>query len=98
MAAEYERFHESPDLYCDTCSPGVSGRVALSVRSTIRNPIYVFFDLAIAGLVLYVNKPRLLLLLLILVPLQIFRARQESRVLEEKFGEEYRRYKAATWF
>jgi protein-S-isoprenylcysteine O-methyltransferase Ste14 len=49
-------------------------------------------------LILYVKKPRLLLLLMILVPLQIFRARQESRVLEEKSGEEYRRYKAATWF
>jgi protein-S-isoprenylcysteine O-methyltransferase Ste14 len=85
-------------MYCDNCSPGGSGRVALSVRSTIRNPIYVFSELAIAGLILYVKKPRLLLLLMILVPLQIFRARQESRVLEEKSGEEYRRYKAATWF
>jgi protein-S-isoprenylcysteine O-methyltransferase Ste14 len=38
---------------------------------------------------------------LLLVPvliLQIIRARAESRVLEEHFGDEYRRYRASTWF
>jgi protein-S-isoprenylcysteine O-methyltransferase Ste14 len=38
------------------------------------------------------------LLLCVLVPLQIFRARKEEQVLHEAFGEEYARYKAATWF
>jgi protein-S-isoprenylcysteine O-methyltransferase Ste14 len=34
----------------------------------------------------------------IVIPVQIIRARQESKVLEEKFGDEYRHYKQSTWF
>jgi protein-S-isoprenylcysteine O-methyltransferase Ste14 len=34
----------------------------------------------------------------VLIPMQIVRARKEARVLEEKFGEEYRAYRARTWF
>jgi protein-S-isoprenylcysteine O-methyltransferase Ste14 len=33
-----------------------------------------------------------------LIPVQMMRARSEAKVLEEKFGEEYRRYRAGTWF
>jgi protein-S-isoprenylcysteine O-methyltransferase Ste14 len=32
------------------------------------------------------------------IPVQVFRARKEARVLSEAFGEEYARYKAKTWF
>jgi protein-S-isoprenylcysteine O-methyltransferase Ste14 len=39
-----------------------------------------------------------LLALLVIIPVQILRARRESRVLEEKFGEEYREYRRRTWF
>jgi protein-S-isoprenylcysteine O-methyltransferase Ste14 len=31
-------------------------------------------------------------------PIQVLRARKESKVLEEKFGDEYRQYKRSTWF
>ncbi len=37
-------------------------------------------------------------LLGIIIVLQTIRARQESRVLEEKFGDEYREYRKKTWF
>jgi protein-S-isoprenylcysteine O-methyltransferase Ste14 len=37
-------------------------------------------------------------LLVIVTPMQIVRARKESQVLEEKFGDEYRQYKQRTWF
>jgi protein-S-isoprenylcysteine O-methyltransferase Ste14 len=39
-----------------------------------------------------------LLLFVVLIPLQIQRARTESKVLERAFGDEYRAYKARTWF
>jgi len=34
----------------------------------------------------------------VLIPIQIWRAGKESKVLEEKFGDEYRKYRAQTWF
>jgi protein-S-isoprenylcysteine O-methyltransferase Ste14 len=71
--------------------------VTHGLYSRIRNPIYVFGGLAIAGFFLFWD-PRFLLIFLILVPMQIYRARQEEKVLAEKFGEEYVRYKQQTWF
>ena len=37
-------------------------------------------------------------LFVVLIPLQIWRAGKESAVLEAAFGDEYRKYKAGTWF
>jgi protein-S-isoprenylcysteine O-methyltransferase Ste14 len=68
------------------------------VYSRIRNPIYVFGGLMLAAVVVYVGRPVLLLLGVVLIPMQIIRARKESRVLEDAFGDEYRAYKAQTWF
>jgi len=72
--------------------------VSDGIYSKIRSPIYVFSALPIFGFLLALQKPLLFFLLAILIPLQIIRARQESKVLEEKFGEEYRKYKQSTWF
>jgi protein-S-isoprenylcysteine O-methyltransferase Ste14 len=71
--------------------------VTTGIYSRIRNPIYVFGGLIIAGVALYF-RPVFLLLFIVLIPLQIVRARREEKVLAEKFGEEYQRYKAKTWF
>ena len=71
--------------------------VTTGIYSRIRNPIYVFGGLMVAGLFLYF-RPGWLLLFIVLVPLQIARTRKEEKVLAEKFGEEYQRYKAGTWF
>ena len=66
--------------------------------SRIRNPIYVFGAVAIAGLFLIMQKPALWALFVVLVVLQIVRARREAQVLETKFGDEYRAYRSRTWF
>jgi len=72
--------------------------VTRGLYSKIRNPIYVFGSCVIAGLILVLGRPVWLLAFLIVIPLQIWRARKESAVLEASFGEEYRRYRAGTWF
>jgi protein-S-isoprenylcysteine O-methyltransferase Ste14 len=78
--------------------PKAQALVTHGLYSRIRNPIYVFGGLAIAGAFLYVDQPRYLWLFVVLIPLQIYRARQEEKVLEARFGDEYRQYKSATWF
>ena len=72
--------------------------VTTGLYSRIRNPIYVFSALFLCGVAIAMGRPVLLLVLLVLVPVQISRARKEERVLTEAFGEEYVRYKAQTWF
>ncbi|MGC1484396.1 MAG: isoprenylcysteine carboxylmethyltransferase family protein [Candidatus Acidiferrum sp.] len=79
-------------------SPQAKKLITHGIYSHIRNPIYFFGTFVIAGLLLFLERPWLLLLLIPLLILQIIRARAESRVLEEHFGDEYRRYKATTWF
>jgi protein-S-isoprenylcysteine O-methyltransferase Ste14 len=78
--------------------PQAKALVTRGVYSRICNPIYTFGLLWIVGLVLAVGHPAWLLILLALLPMQIVRARREARVLEAKFGEEYRAYRARTWF
>jgi protein-S-isoprenylcysteine O-methyltransferase Ste14 len=68
------------------------------VYSKIRNPIYVFGALVIAGFVLVVHRPILWLLLLAVIAMQTIRARREAQVLESAFGDAYREYRRQTWF
>ena len=66
--------------------------------SRIRNPIYLFAEMAGIGFLVFLGRPLFFLALLISVPIQVRRARKEARVLEAAFGDEYRAYKARTWF
>jgi protein-S-isoprenylcysteine O-methyltransferase Ste14 len=78
--------------------PQATQLVVRGIYSRIRNPIYVFGTLVFTGLFLFLERPFLLLLLVPVLILQISRARAEARVLEAHFGDEYRQYKAHTWF
>ena len=78
--------------------PKAKALITQGIYSRIRNPIYVFGAMWIAGLVLAIGKPFWLLFFLVLVPMQVIRARKEACVLEKKFGAEYREYRRKTWF
>jgi len=72
--------------------------VTTGIYSRIRNPIYIFAEVLLIGIAIMVGKPILIVLLVVVIPVQVVRARREARVLEEKFGEEYREYRRRTWF
>jgi protein-S-isoprenylcysteine O-methyltransferase Ste14 len=71
--------------------------VTRGIYSKIRNPIYVFGTVMIAGFVLIIHKPVGWLFVLAVVILQIGRAHREARVLEAAFGDAYREYRRKTW-
>jgi protein-S-isoprenylcysteine O-methyltransferase Ste14 len=72
--------------------------VTTGLYSRLRNPIYLFGGLFIVGLSLFLSPWSPLVVALVIVPMQVMRARREERVLAEAFGEEYERYKSNTWF
>ncbi len=72
--------------------------VTTGIYSRIRNPIYVFGSLMIVGVIVWASRPIFLLVFLVIIPLQVYRARNEARVLQEKFGDAYIEYKQKTWF
>ena len=78
-------------------TPQAKALVTRGVYSKVRHPVYVFGALLITGIALYIPLHWLLLSLLVIVPMQIARARAEEKVLIEKFGEEYLSYKSKTW-
>ena len=55
-------------------TPQARALVTTGVYRKIRNPVYVFSAIGIAGFVLYVGRPMWLLLLLALLPMQVLRA------------------------
>ncbi|MGC1650270.1 MAG: isoprenylcysteine carboxylmethyltransferase family protein [Candidatus Sulfotelmatobacter sp.] len=72
--------------------------VTTGLYSKIRNPIYVFGIVMIAGMILILGRPVGWLVLAAAIVGQTIRARREARVLEAAFGDAYREYRRKTWF
>jgi protein-S-isoprenylcysteine O-methyltransferase Ste14 len=71
--------------------------VTTGLYRRLRNPIYIFGCLFFIGLAMFIPTWWPLALLLLIIPMQVVRARREAAVLEAEFGEEYKRYRAGTW-
>jgi protein-S-isoprenylcysteine O-methyltransferase Ste14 len=72
--------------------------VTTGLYSKIRNPIYFFAGVGYAGFIIAWGNWYALTGICFYFIFQFLRARNESQVLEAAFGDEYRRYRAQTWF
>lgn len=73
--------------------------VSTGLYSKFRHPVYYFGFVAWLGVLLIVGRlVPLLFFLALYTALEAPRMVNENRVLEDAFGEEYRLYKARTWF
>jgi protein-S-isoprenylcysteine O-methyltransferase Ste14 len=72
--------------------------VTHGLYSRIRNPMYVFLDVLLFGLVLVLHMYWLFLILAGLAIFQGLQARREAKLLREKFGQAYLDYRNQTWF
>jgi protein-S-isoprenylcysteine O-methyltransferase Ste14 len=72
--------------------------VTHGLYSKIRNPIYLFGGLAFLGEFMAQGWYIWMAVFAIINLGQYFRIKREEQVLEKAFGDEYRAYKAKTWF
>ena len=72
--------------------------VTHGLYSRFRNPMYVFLDTMLFGLILALHCHWLLVILPVLVVFQARQARREAKVLQGKFGQGYLDYREQTWF
>ena len=72
--------------------------VTTGLYSKFRNPVYLFGGIGYVGLFIALGNWPALALFVVLYSLQISRVKREQKVLEAAFGEQYRRYRASTWF
>lgn len=72
--------------------------VTTGLYSKFRHPIYLFAGFAFLGMFIVWGKLFPTIGFLIVYSSQILRMKKEEKVLEDAFGEEYRGYKARTWF
>lgn len=72
--------------------------VTHGLYSKIRNPIYVFGGLSFVGACVAQGWYLWTAVFVVFNLAQYFRIKREERVLTEAFGDDYRAYKATTWF
>ena len=72
--------------------------VTWGLYSRLRHPVYVFGSVAWFGALMVLVGWRAVIIWVIVVLVEIARARREERVLAEVFGAEYVAYQGRTWF
>jgi len=79
-------------------TPEARQLVTRGLYSRLRHPIYVFGTLAFLFIVLALQGWPALIIWLVVILIQVARARREEAVLAEEFGAEYAAYRSRTWF
>ncbi len=79
--------------------PGASSIVARGVYRLVRHPIYVGIVLTQLGLFFACGSVfGMVYLFVLVIPLNVIRARMEEQALLSKFSDRYRIYRDSTWF
>lgn len=79
--------------------PGTDALKTGGIYKYFRHPIYVGINLTLFGLLSASGSVfGMVYLALVVVPLNIYRARAEEKALLEKFGDSYRAYRKTTFF
>ena len=84
----------------DSFTPRAEARrlVTHGLYARLRNPIYLFAECMAIGIIIFLGRPLLLIAWVPAIIWQVRCVRRERRVLEDAFGDEYRRYRSGTWF
>jgi protein-S-isoprenylcysteine O-methyltransferase Ste14 len=78
--------------------PGTDQLVTKGVYRIFRHPVYIGIVLTLSGLfVACGSSPCLIYVLVVVIPLNIFRARAEEEVLLEQLGPAYQQYRDSTF-
>jgi protein-S-isoprenylcysteine O-methyltransferase Ste14 len=79
--------------------PGTEKLVTKGLYRIFRHPVYIGIILTLTGLFVACGSvPSLIYLLVVVVPLNIFRAKAEEKVLLEQLGPAYKQYRDSTFF
>ena len=79
--------------------PGTGRLVTCGFYRYMRHPIYVGIVLTLSGLFLACGSTICIVYVLtVVIPLNIFRARVEEKVLHQQLGDAYQQYRANTFF
>lgn len=78
--------------------PGAEALKTHGIYKYIRHPIYVGINLTLFGLLAACGSVfGMVYMGVVVIPLNIFRAREEEKALLEKFGDSYQIYRQKTW-
>lgn len=72
--------------------------VTTGIYSKISHPVYFSQMVVLGGFFLFVGQILLWGLFISILLIQIYRIRQEEKILIQKFGNQYLEYKKSTWF
>ena len=79
--------------------PGTDALKTRGIYKYLRHPIYIGINLTLFGLLAACGSVfGMLYMAVLVVPLNIYRSREEEKALLEKFGDSYRAYRKTTFF